>query len=109
MCTVSCPHHLAPPSECATCSAQQAVTCCTPCEPSRTWTACLPAVNVCLGMSALPALPGDEARLHQVFRSFDRDQSGSLELGEVMVMCRQLAGLSYHEALFVQVGGWDPA
>lgn len=42
----------------------------------------------------------------QVFRAFDVDGSGSLELCEVMAMCRQLGGLSYNEACFVQVGVW---
>lgn len=58
---------------------------------------------------ALRRLSGDEGRIQHVFKSFDRDKSGSLELKEVMSMCRQLAGLSYHEALFVQVRAPHPA
>lgn len=41
----------------------------------------------------------------QVFRNYDRDKSNTLELGEVMHMCRQLGHMSYNEACFVQVGG----
>lgn len=39
-----------------------------------------------------------------MFRNYDRDKSNTLELGEVMHMCRQLGHMSYNEACFVQVG-----
>lgn len=40
--------------------------------------------------------------LTQVFQTYDRDGNNNLELAELMAMCRQLSGLSYTEACFVQ-------
>lgn len=39
----------------------------------------------------------------QLFKAYDKDKSGTLEMREIMTMCRQLAGLAYNEACFVQV------
>ena len=39
----------------------------------------------------------------QVFKRFDNNNSGTLELGEIMQLCRELGSLEWHEALFVQV------
>ena len=41
----------------------------------------------------------------QVFHTFDKDRSNSLELPEIMQMCRQLFNMSFNEACFVQVRG----
>lgn len=41
----------------------------------------------------------------QVFRTFDKDRSNSLELPEIMEMCRHLFNMSFNEACFVQVRG----
>ncbi len=39
----------------------------------------------------------------QAFRTYDKDKSNTLELGEIIHMCRSLGNMSYPEACFVQV------
>ncbi|GAX77102.1 hypothetical protein CEUSTIGMA_g4548.t1 [Chlamydomonas eustigma] len=51
---------------------------------------------------ALKRISGDERRMMEVFRRFDKDRSNTLELREVMQMCRQMFNMEYNEACFVQ-------